>query len=63
MLGRPLDERVRSGPLNDRGCKDIFFLIIYIALWVAMGFIANIAFKEGDPSILLSPYDSVIILV
>ena len=54
-----MDDRLRKGPLEDRGCKDVFFILLYLLLWGAMGYIAYFALYNGDPNKLLSPFDIV----
>jgi len=52
-----IDLRVKKGPLNDRGCKDIIFIFLYAILWGLMGYIGYYAVQNGDPSYILSPFD------
>eukprot|EP00741_Cyanophora_paradoxa_P008028 tig00001239_g7767.t1 len=40
---------------RNRTCRDILFLILFIAFWAGMGFVAFFAFKYGDPTRLVAP--------
>ncbi|OAF64815.1 hypothetical protein A3Q56_07463 [Intoshia linei] len=47
-----------KGPLKNRSCTDIIFLILFIVGIVGMGFVAVLAFVRGDPTKLIYPTDS-----
>jgi hypothetical protein len=36
-----------------RGCRDVFFLILFFIYWVGMGYTAYFAIKNGDPTKLV----------
>lgn len=44
-----VDQNLMDGPLGERRCTDCLFLIIFIAFLGAMGYISNIAMKNGKP--------------
>lgn len=56
--GEPMSEDLTSGVIQNRGCTDLLFFVIFIAFWVGMIFIAIMAFKTGQPNRLASPYDT-----
>ena len=43
--------------LDNRSCRDLFFLIFFLAFWVGMFIVAGIAGTEGDYNRLLYPLD------
>ena len=49
---------VVAGPILDRSCTDILFLLLFILLWLAMGFTMILAFNNGNPDYLLYGIDS-----
>lgn len=57
-MGEPFPRELASGPTEDRKCRDLFFLILYIAFWVGLIVVASIAFSRGQPHLLASPFDS-----
>jgi hypothetical protein len=42
---------------ENRGCTDIFFLIVYILFWGLMIYVGIVGFINGDPNRLISGYD------
>lgn len=56
--GEPMSEDLTSGIVQNRGCTDILFLILFVGFWVGMIIIASMAFKTGQPNRLASPYDT-----
>lgn len=46
-----------KGPIENRGCTDIICCLIFIVFLVGEGFIAYIAFKNGNPDNVLKPED------
>ncbi|KAJ8045124.1 Choline transporter-like protein 2 [Holothuria leucospilota] len=46
-----------KGPIENRGCTDIICCLIFIAFLVGEGFIAYIAFTNGNPDNVLKPED------
>ncbi|KAJ3417562.1 hypothetical protein HDV05_000019 [Chytridiales sp. JEL 0842] len=46
------------GPIDKRKCRDVLFLVIFIAFWIGMFIVANTSFTYGDPKRLLMPRDS-----
>eukprot|EP01110_Echinostelium_bisporum_P006818 TRINITY_DN2676_c0_g1_i1.p1 TRINITY_DN2676_c0_g1~~TRINITY_DN2676_c0_g1_i1.p1 ORF type:complete len:366 (-),score=105.57 TRINITY_DN2676_c0_g1_i1:591-1688(-) len=48
----------RPGPMEDRSCTDIIFLILFIAYWVGMFIVAGIAVNKGEPERLFYGVDS-----
>eukprot|EP01137_Pigoraptor_chileana_P004835 Opistho-2@47043 len=47
-----------AGPIQNRRCRDIPMLIIFLAFWCGMAYIAGQSFHMGDPARLLYGYDS-----
>ncbi|GAB6031527.1 hypothetical protein CHUAL_009296 [Chamberlinius hualienensis] len=47
-----------QGPVKDRGCTDIFCLLIFVAFLIGWGVIGAIAIIHGDPEQLFNPTDS-----
>lgn len=47
-----------DGIVKKRRCRDAIFLIIFLAYWVVMAYIAFFAIKNGNPYRLLWPKDS-----
>eukprot|EP00054_Salpingoeca_dolichothecata_P014314 m.80628 g.80628 ORF g.80628 m.80628 type:complete len:645 (+) comp20931_c1_seq1:81-2015(+) len=47
-----------KGPIDDRSCTDVLFLLIFIAFWVGMVVIASLAFRDGEPGRIIYGYDS-----
>eukprot|EP00762_Andalucia_godoyi_P006425 ANDGO_02906.mRNA.1 Choline transporter-like protein 2 len=45
------------GPVTDRRCTDIFFLLLFIAFWIGMIVVASISLAQGDPRRLYKPTD------
>ncbi|KAI9204340.1 plasma-membrane choline transporter-domain-containing protein [Polychytrium aggregatum] len=45
------------GPIENRKCRDVLFLLLYLIFWAAMLFVASIGFETGDPRRLLIPTD------
>eukprot|EP01137_Pigoraptor_chileana_P008442 Opistho-2@55293 len=43
---------------TDRSCRDVFFLLLYVAFWIGMLVIAGFAFTKGNPARLLYGVDS-----
>ncbi len=37
------------GPVANRRCRDILFLIIFLAFWGGMFYLASVVAKSGDP--------------
>jgi len=56
--GDPMSEDLTSGIIQNRGCTDILFLIIFIGFWAGMIIIASLALKSGQPNRLASPFDT-----
>lgn len=46
------------GPKAERKCRDMFFLLIFIAFWAGMVIVAGKAFELGNPDRLTYPFDS-----
>jgi hypothetical protein len=56
--GEPVEYQLQNGPVEKRPCRDVLFLLLFLALWGGMGYIAYLGFSNGDPSKLASPFDS-----
>lgn len=49
-LGEPRGfDQEFSGPIVERECRDIFFLLLFILFWIGMFVVAILAFRKGDP--------------
>ncbi|CAG7833342.1 unnamed protein product [Allacma fusca] len=46
------------GPIDKRGCTDVLCLLLLVAFIIGWAVVAVVAFKQGDPSILVHPTDS-----
>ncbi|KAJ3447974.1 choline transporter-like (slc family 44) [Anaeramoeba flamelloides] len=46
-----------SGPIDERKCRDIFWLILFCAFWIGMIVVASIGFSRGEPKRLYYPTD------
>ena len=53
-----INEELRDGPVPDRKCTDLFFCLLFFLFLCSFFTIGAIGFTEGDPSLLLYPYDS-----
>ena len=49
----------KNGPLSDenRKCRDILCCLFFIIFLIACVVVAVLGFKNGDPSLILYPYD------
>ncbi|CAD8090823.1 unnamed protein product [Paramecium sonneborni] len=56
--GRKLDQELKRGPIESRGCRDFLCVILYLGLWALMIFCAINSWDEGDTSKIYLPYDS-----
>jgi len=52
------DEKLKDGPIDDRSCTDIICCIIFVAFWVAMGYICYRGVTNGTPEKYLGVYDA-----
>lgn len=52
------DSALQNGTKKDRGCTDIFFCLLFIALWVGLVIVASMSLKQGNPNRLAQGYDS-----
>ncbi|CAM9134848.1 unnamed protein product [Choristocarpus tenellus] len=46
-----------DGPVKNRKCTDIIFMVLIVCLWVAMTWIGADSISEGDVDKLLAPID------
>ncbi|KAJ3051707.1 hypothetical protein HK097_007273 [Rhizophlyctis rosea] len=51
------DPAQHGGPVVKRSCRDVLFLLLFIAYWVAMVIVAITALNTGDPNKLIYPRD------
>ena len=51
-------DSLRDGPLKERGCTDILCALIFFAFVGAMITLGIFGYKNGDPDMILYPYDS-----
>lgn len=56
--GEPCDKELANGPLEKRGCTDILCCLIFIAYMVGMVVVSGIAYKNGQPDLIVDPFDS-----
>ena len=56
--GQKISIQYTNGPSYQRGCTDVFMLILFIAFWIGMIIISVFAFKNGNPELLVIPYDA-----
>lgn len=55
---KPISEDLRDGPVKDRRCTDVicgFIFVVFVAAMIAIGVFG---FVNGDPNLVLYPYDS-----
>lgn len=57
-MGEPFDPTLANGPSEDRKCRDVLFLILYLAFWAGLIVVAIVAFSRGHPHLLAAPFDS-----
>ncbi|KAI9219001.1 plasma-membrane choline transporter-domain-containing protein [Blastocladiella britannica] len=48
----------QPGPIQSRKCRDVFWLILFVAYWVGMAILAILAIVNGNPNRLYVPTDS-----
>jgi hypothetical protein len=41
-----------QGMVENRRCRDVLFLLLFIAYWVGMFIVCGIAFQSGEASLL-----------
>ena len=51
-------ESLRNGPVRERGCTDILCALIFFAFVGAMVTLGIFGYRNGDPAMILYPYDS-----
>jgi hypothetical protein len=56
--GPEVDDNLKDGPIEKRGCTDICCCNIFIAFCVGCGYIISIALVNGDPMRLKAAYDA-----
>ncbi|CAD8074823.1 unnamed protein product [Paramecium primaurelia] len=56
--GNDLDRRLEQGPIEDRGCTDCIWCILYLIMWGGLITIGIIALSNGSPDTLFLPYNS-----
>ncbi|XP_022093439.1 choline transporter-like protein 1 isoform X2 [Acanthaster planci] len=47
-----------DGPLDDRSCRDVICLILFLAFWVGMGYVAVVSLLDGQPERIIYGADS-----
>ncbi|XP_013398047.1 choline transporter-like protein 1 isoform X2 [Lingula anatina] len=47
-----------DGPLKNRGCTDVFFLLLFIAALGGMGYVSYLGITKGNPNMLVYGVDS-----
>lgn len=53
-----IDTAIEKGPLGNRKCTDMLCVLIFLACTGGMGYIGYYAVSNGDPDIIIAPYDS-----
>ncbi|XP_063713972.1 choline transporter-like protein 1 [Symsagittifera roscoffensis] len=57
-MGGDEKEEEFTGPLSDRSCTDVVFLLLFAAFIAGMGVLSYHAYEEGNISLLIRGYDS-----
>ena len=52
-----LDDALENGPIENRGCTDWLFCLLFVAAVIAALAIAFTGFGKGRPELLAVPYD------
>jgi hypothetical protein len=53
------DEKdLTKGPVKERGCTDVYCVIVFIAFWVGLIIVTFAGAKDGNPKKLIAPRDS-----
>ena len=52
-----MEKDLSNGPIDERGCTDILFCLIFIAFIVGMVVVGILGFTKGNPNLLIYPYD------
>ena len=47
-----------KGPINERGCTDVFFCILFLVFLVGLAIVTFVGFSKGEPERLLYGEDS-----
>ena len=50
-------EQLKNGPIEDRGCTDIFCCLLFTVFLVVMVGIAGYGVTTGNPVLLITPFD------
>ena len=53
-----VNEELRDGPVKNRRCTDILCCLIFTCFFIAMIAVGVYGFSNGDPGLVLYPYDS-----
>lgn len=53
-----VNEDLRDGPVVARKCTDMAFCFVFLAFWIGVVGISIVAFYQGNPGLVLYPYDS-----
>jgi hypothetical protein len=56
--GDKINYDLQNGPVEKRPCRDVLCALLFLTFLGGMGYIAVLAFQNGDPSVLASPFDS-----
>ena len=49
----PADMEASAAAGKPRRCRDVLFLVVFVAFWVGMLVVGGMGFAEGDPKVLL----------
>lgn len=52
-----MENDLSNGPINERGCTDILFCLIFLGFIAGMVIVAIFGFTKGNPNLLIYPYD------
>lgn len=53
-----VDQELENGPIYDRSCTDCLCCLLFIAFCCGMVGSAYYGYQNGNPTLLLSPFDS-----
>lgn len=56
--GEPCDKELANGPTEKRTIRDIFCCLLFIAYCVGMVIVSIIGLANGNPQLLVDPYDT-----
>ena len=54
---KPIDPRIMNGPIIERNCTDIICILMFMASFILMWWIAITGYALGKPERLVAAYD------